>query len=71
MRRRYGQNVTYRSPHLDLADFVTKVHFDNPKWEPFLQVAVAKVCFGLGVDLKASKPRCELYKLLLYETGSQ
>ena len=25
----------------------------------------------LGVNLEASKPRCELYKLLLYETGPQ
>lgn len=28
-------------------------------------------CGALGVNYVASAPRCELYKLLLYETGSQ
>lgn len=29
------------------------------------------VCAALGVDRAASKPLCELDKLLLYEPGSQ
>lgn len=48
-----------------------KVHFDNPVWAAFMQRAAREVCAGLGVNYDASKPRCELYKLLVYETGSQ
>jgi hypothetical protein len=29
------------------------------------------VCEQLGVNIDASKPRAELYKLLVYEKGSQ
>ena len=32
---------------------------------------VKEVCEALGVNLGASRPRSELYKLLVYETGSQ
>lgn len=32
---------------------------------------VRDVCAALGVNHKASKPRYELHKLLLYEAGSQ
>ena len=32
---------------------------------------VTSVCNTLGVNQAASAPKCELYKLLLYETGSQ
>lgn len=32
---------------------------------------VRDVCEVLGVNYEASKPQCELYKLLLYEKGSQ
>lgn len=32
---------------------------------------VKSVCDTLGVNYEASNPRFELYKLLLYETGSQ
>lgn len=32
---------------------------------------VKSACKALGVNYAASAPRCELYKLLLYETGSQ
>ncbi|KAL1951365.1 hypothetical protein VTO73DRAFT_514 [Trametes versicolor] len=48
----------------------TKVHFENGAWVPFMDQAVRDVCQVLGVNFEASKPRCELYKLLLYETGS-
>ncbi|OCH94338.1 hypothetical protein OBBRIDRAFT_801332 [Obba rivulosa] len=45
-------------------------HFTNPAWDAFLQRAVREVCSALGVDYASSAPRCEPYKLLLYETGS-
>lgn len=32
---------------------------------------VREVCEVLGVDWEITKPRAHLYKLLLYETGSQ
>ncbi|EKM48029.1 uncharacterized protein PHACADRAFT_214984 [Phanerochaete carnosa HHB-10118-sp] len=35
-----------------------------------MEKVVNTVCSALGVDVNVSKPRCELYKLLLYETGS-
>ena len=50
---------------------VLKVSFANPKWKPFVDKIAAGVCKTLGVNYAASQPRCELYKLLLYETGSQ
>lgn len=48
-----------------------KVKFGNPKWATFIGDVVKKTCEALGVDFAASRPRCELYKLLLYEKGSQ
>ncbi|EJD55226.1 hypothetical protein AURDEDRAFT_140854, partial [Auricularia subglabra TFB-10046 SS5] len=47
-----------------------KVIFSNSAWPAFLERVVCDVCEALGVNREASKPRCELYKLLLYETGS-
>ncbi|EJD55214.1 hypothetical protein AURDEDRAFT_118417 [Auricularia subglabra TFB-10046 SS5] len=47
-----------------------KVTFDNPAWATFMDLVVQEVCQGLGVNVNASQPRCELHKLLLYETGS-
>lgn len=49
----------------------TKVHFDNPAWQTFMARVLNEVCMTLGVNAAASQPRCELYKLLLYESGSQ
>ncbi|KAL4245987.1 hypothetical protein ABKN59_009134 [Abortiporus biennis] len=46
------------------------VTFANPRWHRFMMEVVNEVCQSLGVSLIASTPRCELYKLLLYETGS-
>ncbi|KAI0714887.1 hypothetical protein C8Q76DRAFT_784084 [Earliella scabrosa] len=40
------------------------------EWSRFLERTVMEVCDALGVNHAASQPRCELYKLLLYETGS-
>jgi hypothetical protein len=48
-----------------------KVRFHNPVWSTFMGKVVQDVCKTLGVNLQASQPRCELYKLLLYEKGSQ
>lgn len=46
------------------------VSFANPKWDQFVSQIVSEVCQTLGVNVAASRPRAELYKLLLYETGS-
>ncbi|KAH9917890.1 uncharacterized protein BXZ73DRAFT_105410 [Epithele typhae] len=47
-----------------------KVRFRSTTWAPFMDSLVRDVCKTLGVNYIASKPRCELYKLLLYEKGS-
>ncbi|KAK1228340.1 hypothetical protein PQX77_008593 [Marasmius sp. AFHP31] len=48
----------------------SKVQFQEPKWLSFMERVVQEVCQTLGVNFQASKPRAELYKLLVYETGS-
>ncbi|EIW64174.1 uncharacterized protein TRAVEDRAFT_68036 [Trametes versicolor FP-101664 SS1] len=49
----------------------SKVHFRNKNpWAKFMKETVRDVCEALGVNHKASKPRYELHKLLLYEAGS-
>ena len=53
------------------AEHAIKVSFLNPKWNTFVSQALTQVCQTLGVNFHASQPRAELYKLLLYETGSQ
>lgn len=48
-----------------------RIRFENPQWDIWLQsVVVPSVCQQLGVDT-APLPTAELYKLLVYETGSQ
>ncbi|TCD68475.1 hypothetical protein EIP91_010650 [Steccherinum ochraceum] len=42
----------------------------NSDWQEFLSRVIEDVCKALGVDVATSCPRCDLYKLLLYETGS-
>ncbi|KAA1473715.1 hypothetical protein DENSPDRAFT_288983 [Dentipellis sp. KUC8613] len=42
----------------------------NPSWNRFLEQSVSEVCESLGVNISISAPRAELYKLLLYEKGS-
>lgn len=50
----------------------SKVTFKSAKWTPWLERTVfSKIWNSLGVAPCTSQPRCELYKLLLYETGSQ
>ncbi|TFY70328.1 hypothetical protein EVG20_g2677, partial [Dentipellis fragilis] len=46
------------------------VAFLNPSWKQFVSRVLGEVCQTLGVNVHASMPRAELYKLLLYETGS-
>jgi hypothetical protein len=48
-----------------------KIRFDNPAWVAFMGRVSQDICTTLGVNFQASQPRCELYKLLLYEKGSQ
>lgn len=51
--------------------YTYQVKIRNLYWPGFLSGVVEEVCKALGVDVAASCPRCDLYKLLLYETGSQ
>ncbi|CAL1700296.1 unnamed protein product [Somion occarium] len=46
------------------------VAFGSTRWVEFMADVVKSVCQTLGVNFAASAPRCELYKLLLYEKGS-
>lgn len=45
--------------------------FKNPAWTEFLQTVTKTVADGLGLPPNRPLPRAELYKLLLYKTGSQ
>lgn len=54
-----------------ISQVLAQVTIENPKWQPFVDDVVEKVCRALGLDWVAIEPRCELYKLLLYEEGSQ
>ncbi|KAG6910741.1 hypothetical protein DXG01_008273 [Tephrocybe rancida] len=48
-----------------------KVKFDNPAWAQWIQsYVVTTVWQALGVAPASVAPRCEFYKLLLYEVGS-
>ncbi|KAF9646265.1 hypothetical protein BDM02DRAFT_3271099 [Thelephora ganbajun] len=44
--------------------------FKNPAWAEFLQQVMKTVAEGLGFPPTRPLPRAELYKLLLYKTGS-
>ncbi|KAJ3785982.1 hypothetical protein GGU10DRAFT_268129 [Lentinula aff. detonsa] len=49
-----------------------RVSFGNVAWQAWLKETVVKsVATALGVPVSETPPRCELYKLLLYEQGSQ
>ena len=48
-----------------------KFCFKNPAWPDFLRKVTKQVADGLGLPPKLPPPRAELYKLLLYKTGSQ
>lgn len=48
-----------------------KISFKNPAWSAFLETVIKKVAIGLGLPPNQPPPRADLYKLLLYKTGSQ
>ena len=50
-----------------------RVKFENPVWYSYVQdLAVNTVCSKLGGSTRYNTPPwCELYKLLVYETGSR
>jgi hypothetical protein len=49
----------------------TRVRFGNPAWAKYVQTSVLPaVCRALGIA-PSTTARCSLYKILLYETGSQ
>lgn len=49
-----------------------KISFANPQWDRYVKdVVCVEVCKSLGVNLVHARPRMELYKMLLYEKGSQ
>ncbi|EGN96309.1 hypothetical protein SERLA73DRAFT_76286 [Serpula lacrymans var. lacrymans S7.3] len=48
-----------------------RVKFLNPAWQQYVDsIVVGQVWTTLGVAPYTAIPRCELYKMLLYETGS-
>lgn len=50
---------------------ISIVQFRNPDWEAFVSEVVRDVCEALGVNYEASKPRSQLHRVLVHETGSQ
>jgi len=49
-----------------------RLSFTHPQWETFIKYTVCtEVCKSLGVSIGKNSPKMELYKLLLYERGSQ
>jgi len=48
-----------------------RIRFGNSAWTTFMDGVVKTIWQHLGMAPSRSSPRCELYKLLLYETGSQ
>ncbi|KAF8604770.1 hypothetical protein BDV93DRAFT_605704 [Ceratobasidium sp. AG-I] len=47
-----------------------QVHFTNPAWATYIDAAMKSVCVTLGVETETTTPKCELYKLLVYQEGS-
>ncbi|KAJ8075191.1 hypothetical protein PM082_019519 [Marasmius tenuissimus] len=47
----------------------SKVQFQEPKWQSFMDKLVREVCQALGVSVQTSRPRYELYELLVHGTG--
>ena len=45
--------------------------FRNPSWNTFLRTVINNVADGLGLPPNLPPPRADVYKLLLYKTGSQ
>lgn len=48
------------------------ISFTNPRWNSYVDAMATKTVWStLGVAPCTTKPKCELYKLLLYQPGSQ
>lgn len=54
-----------------LLTYGAQVVIANSARKKFVDEAAVEVYRALGVNHGASQPRCDLYKLLPYETGSQ
>ena len=68
----YGQGVVNKKVRDTWEIDASRVKFDNPNWLTYIQdVAVSAVCSSLRLKKYDTPPRCQLYKLLIYETGSQ
>ncbi|KAH8103882.1 hypothetical protein BXZ70DRAFT_923215 [Cristinia sonorae] len=66
------RSIDHQLVRVALHNLIAQVSFLNDvKWKTFLGTAVEDACTALGVNHEASEPRCELHKLLLYQTGSQ
>lgn len=50
----------------------SRISFMNAEWENYVNKTLcAELCQSLGISAGNNPPRMQLYKLLLYETGSQ
>lgn len=50
----------------------SRISFANGEWDNYVNKTLCgELCKSLGITIGNSPPRMELYKLLLYETGSQ
>jgi hypothetical protein len=67
-----ASKVSLYNHHGDITLNPLQITFQNQAWSKWVNSTVLPaVCEQLGVNIKTSKPRAELYKLLVYEKGSQ
>jgi hypothetical protein len=67
-----ASKVSLIACHGDITLNSLQITFKNQAWSKWVNSTVLPaVCEKLGVNIEASKPRAELYKLLVYEKGSQ
>ncbi|KAF8345455.1 hypothetical protein F5887DRAFT_1192178 [Amanita rubescens] len=67
----YDQGVVNKQVRDTWEIDASRVKLDNLNWLTYVQdVAVSAVCSSLRLKKYDTPPRCELYKLLIYETGS-
>ena len=71
-RARFAQTIVNKEVQNAWEINAARVKFENPKWYGYVQdLAVETVCSELGLTKYDTPPRCELSKLLVYETGSR
>ena len=71
-RVRFAQTIVNKDVQNTWEIDVECVKFGNPKWYGYVQdLAVETVCSELGLTKYDTPPRCELSKLLVFETGSR